>query len=103
MLVQLAVELVKKLITLDPAIIRIFDNNETGLFDFEKDVNCQKKSGSLLGDIEDKDRLIMAMDAIDIVFHTSALKHVPLCEFNPFDAVKTMSLAPRMFLKYIDQ
>jgi FlaA1/EpsC-like NDP-sugar epimerase len=91
-------QLVRKLITLEPEIIRVFDNNETGLFDFEQELNSEKVR-ILLGDIRDKDRLAMAMDGIDIVFHTSALKHVPLCEYNPFDAVKTNVLGTQNVLE----
>jgi len=90
--------LVKKLLTLNPAIIRVFDNNETGLFDLEQDLHSEKIR-ILIGDIRDKDRLNMAMDEIDIVFHTSALKHVPLCEYNPFDAVKTNVLGTQNVLE----
>ena len=43
----------------------------------------------LLGDIRDKERLERAMHGIDIVFYLAALKHVPACEYNPFEAVKT--------------
>lgn len=81
-------ELVKKLLNYDPFIIRVFDNNETGLFDLENELNSNKIR-PLVGDIRDKERLLMAFDGVDIVFHASALKHVPLCESNPFDAVKT--------------
>jgi FlaA1/EpsC-like NDP-sugar epimerase len=90
--------LVRELLDSNPEIIRIFDNNETGLFDFEQELNSEKVR-ILLGDIRDKDRLVMAMDGIDIVFHTSALKHVPLCEFNPFDAVKTNVLGTQNVLE----
>ncbi len=90
--------LVKKLLALNPAIIRVFDNNETGLFDLEQELQSEKIR-TLLGDIRDKDRLNMAMDEIDIVFHTSALKHVPLCEYNPFDAVKTNVLGTQNVLE----
>jgi FlaA1/EpsC-like NDP-sugar epimerase len=81
-------ELVKKILNYDPFIVRVFDNNETGLFDLENELNSNKIR-PLIGDIRDKERLLMAFDGIDIVFHASALKHVPLCESNPFDAVKT--------------
>lgn len=43
----------------------------------------------LLGDVRDKERLIRAMRGVDIVVHAAALKQVPACEYNPFEAVKT--------------
>jgi FlaA1/EpsC-like NDP-sugar epimerase len=52
----------------------------------------------LVGDIRDKERLKRAMEGIDIVFHAAALKHVPLCEYNPFDAVKTNILGTQNVL-----
>lgn len=42
-----------------------------------------------VGDVRDRDRLWRAMQGIDIVVHAAALKQVPACEYNPFEAVKT--------------
>jgi FlaA1/EpsC-like NDP-sugar epimerase len=81
-------EIVKKLVLLPVDSIRVFDNNETALFDLETDLNSSKIR-TLIGDVRDLDRLNRAFEDIDIIFHAAALKHVPLCEFNPFDAVKT--------------
>jgi len=42
-----------------------------------------------IGDVRDKERLTRALENIDIVIHAAALKQVPACEYNPFEAVKT--------------
>lgn len=42
-----------------------------------------------IGDVRDKERLIRAMDGVDIVIHAAALKHVPIAEYNPMECIKT--------------
>jgi len=42
-----------------------------------------------VGDVRDRDRLYRAFDNVDIVIHTAALKQIPSCEYNPFEAIKT--------------
>lgn len=42
-----------------------------------------------IGDIRDEERLRRAMQDVDVVVHAAALKQVPACEYNPFEAIKT--------------
>ena len=81
-------EIVKKVLEHSPKAVRVLDNNETSLFELEQELNSNKIR-TLIGDIRDNERLMRALEGVDIVFHAGALKHVPLCEYNPFDAVKT--------------
>ncbi len=81
-------EIVKKLLTFNVRAIRIYDHNESKLFEIEQELKT-KKIRPFIGDVRDKDRLLSAVENVDFVFHAAALKHVPLCEYNPFEAVKT--------------
>jgi len=49
----------------------------------------QHKLRFFIGDVRDKDRLHRAFDGVDIIIHAAALKQVPACEYNPFEAIKT--------------
>ncbi len=42
-----------------------------------------------IGDVRDRDRLMRAMEGIDVVIHAAALKQVPAAEYNPFECIKT--------------
>ena len=42
-----------------------------------------------IGDIRDKDRLYRAFRGADYIIHAAAMKQVPACEYNPFEAIKT--------------
>ena len=68
--------------------IRIFSRNENKQITMESKFNDDRLR-FLLGDIRDYSRLVRAMEDIDIVFHAAALKHVPVIEYNPFEAIKT--------------
>jgi len=42
-----------------------------------------------IGDVRDRERLYRAFNGVDIVVHAAALKQVPACEYNPFEAIQT--------------
>jgi len=42
-----------------------------------------------VGDVRDEDRMIDALSGADVVVHAAAMKQVPACEYNPWEAVKT--------------
>lgn len=49
----------------------------------------QNKLRFFIGDVRDKERLFRAFNGVDFVIHAAALKQVPACEYNPFEAIKT--------------
>ena len=90
-------QLVRQLLTFNPKTLIIIDNNETGLFDLHKELQSDRVK-VLIGDVRDAERMKTVLTGVDIVFHAAALKHVPLCEFNPFEAVKTNILGTQNVL-----
>jgi len=81
-------QLVRALLKFNPRVVRIFDNNEAGLYELENDLRSSK-ARTFIGDIRNSKRLARALENVDLVFHAAALKQVPLCEYNPFEAVET--------------
>ena len=68
--------------------IRIFSRDELKQSQMESHFN-DKRLRFLIGDVRDKERLDKAVEDINIVIHTAALKQVPIIEYNPFEAIKT--------------
>jgi len=84
-------ELTKQLLNSDKYIkkIYIYSRDEYKQSEMKKEFKNNSKLSFFIGDIRDKDRLYRAFNEIDYVIHTAAQKHVPSCEYNPFEAVKT--------------
>lgn len=81
--------LVEEILQYKPKAIRILTNDENSIFELRRSLGKQPSLTYMIGDIRDMDRVKLAIRDIDIVFHAAAMKHVDICEANPFDAVKT--------------
>lgn len=82
-------ELVKQLLEKQPSEIRVFSRNESSQVAMKRAFHQEKKLKFIIGDIKEKDGLIEATKGVDFVFHLAALKHVPVCEDQPLEAMKT--------------
>jgi UDP-N-acetylglucosamine 4,6-dehydratase (inverting) len=72
-----------------PKSIRIYSRNELKQIEMERKFECDSRLRFFIGDVRDGSRLNRAMNGADYVVHAAALKHVPVCEYNPMEAIKT--------------
>lgn len=70
-------------------IVRVFDSDEYGIWHLQQRLKGNPNVRFFLGSVRDYHRVKEAMHGVDFVIHCAAYKHVPLCEYNPFDAVET--------------
>lgn len=84
-----AYELVKQLLRdHEPKEIRLYSRNELRQVDMKRHYQDSRLK-FIIGDVRDKSRLLLACENVDYVIHLAALKHVPVCEENAYEAVKT--------------
>lgn len=82
--------LLDKLMSKNNVTVCAFDSDEERLFNISEKYSTSRNNLHLfLGNIRDKQRLLLAMENIDVVFHCAALKHVYINEYNPFEVKKT--------------
>ena len=85
---SLGTALTARLLKTNVDTIRIFSRDELKQSQMESHFN-DKRLRFLIGDVRDKERLEKAVEYVNIVIHTAALKQVPVIEYNPFEAIKT--------------
>lgn len=78
--------LTKKILEYPVRAVRILDIDEHALFKLKRLVN-DSRLRLLLGGILDKERLEMAGNEVDIIFHIAAIKNVEISEFNPIETI----------------
>lgn len=82
-------EIVAQLLADGPEVVRLFSRDEHKQFLMQHRTKEDPRLRYLIGDVRDLPRLTTAFEGMDYVFHCAAYKHVPFCEYNSFEAVKT--------------
>jgi O-antigen biosynthesis protein WbqV len=87
-------ELTRQIARFDPALLALVDSGEFNLYQIDRELRemgMGDKIVAKLGDVRDRRRIetIMHDYRPEVVIHAAALKHVPLMEENPTEAVLT--------------
>ena len=91
-------------------VIRALSNDENGLYELSELINEERNASFnmkmkknkirfIIGDVRDYARCLEVTSKIDIIIHAAALKHVPLCEYNPLEANKTNITGTKNLIK----
>ncbi len=78
--------LTKKILEYPVKTVRVFDIDEHSLFKLGRDIK-DSRLRLLLGSIQDKERIEIACNEVDIVIHAAAVKNIEITEFNPIETI----------------
>lgn len=81
--------LTRKLLQENPKEIRIYSRSEFTQVTMQRAFHQDPRLKFIIGDVRDYQAVMDACRDVDYVFHLAALKHVPICEFQPDEALKT--------------
>ena len=73
----------------EPRAMRVFSRDELKQVEMQRRFADDSRLRYLIGDVRSVERLYQATRGVDIIVHAAALKQVPSCEYNPFEAVQT--------------
>src|SRR5258705_6128607 len=79
----------RKVLPMKPARLIVYSRSEQLQDQMQREFGNNPAFRPFIGDIRDCHRLEMAMYGVDLVIHAAAMKIVPTCEYNPFEAVMT--------------
>jgi UDP-N-acetylglucosamine 4,6-dehydratase (inverting) len=71
------------------SVVRIFSRDELKQSEMQARFGHHENLRFFVGDVRNRSRLTRAMRGADVVIHAAAMKQVPACEYNPFEAVQT--------------
>ena len=99
----------EKILKTNCKVVRALSNDEDGIYKLSENlskkneklsINMKKnKIRYLVGDIRDLKRCNEVCENVDIIIHAAAMKHVPICEYNPNEAKKTNFYGTRNIVK----
>jgi len=80
-------------------MIRVFSNDENGLYEMESQYGNYKNIEFVIGDIRNEETIYDIVKGIDIIFHAAALKHVDRCELYPLESITVNILGTKNIVK----
>ncbi|MBU5207440.1 SDR family NAD(P)-dependent oxidoreductase [Bacillus safensis] len=82
-------QIVNKLTSCSPKKVIVFSKDDSKQYMMKNEYADHPEVVFALGDVRDASRVRQLVKGVDIIFHAAALKQVPTCEDNPFEAVQT--------------
>jgi UDP-N-acetylglucosamine 4,6-dehydratase/5-epimerase len=76
----------------------VFSRDEQKHYQMDRELR-DPRLRTFVGDVRDRDRLRQAFRGVHVIVHAAAMKHVPLCEYNPIEAVQTNIVGARNLIE----